>query len=104
MTAPNVYELGGKIEIDLTPYDTEGVPFIPTYARLTIEEPDGTMITYSGGFGVSGGELTTASGFLYTLYKAPQRGWYSYEQWAADSTGREGMFTGGFEVSDIIRN
>lgn len=68
MTKYNVYVLGATPELDLTVYDTNKVAFIPTESRLSIKQPDGQIVTYSGG------DLIEASGYLYTLYRPPIRG------------------------------
>ena len=104
MTKPSVYTLGGKVQIDLITLDTNGIGFMPSLARLSIQDPEGAVVTFSGGVGVVGGELSTASGYLYYLYRPLTIGWYQYEEWSADATGREGTFTNGFDVGDIVRN
>lgn len=96
MVRPNVYVLGGITEIDLTPTDLAGDFFIPSESRLSIKEPDGDIIT------VSGGDFITASGYLYYLYRPPTVGWFQYESWVKDSTGRETAQTNGFEVIDKV--
>lgn len=103
---PNRYVLGGKVELDITTYNVNGDTFIPDYARLSIKEPDGTIITVSGGIGVSSPDLeeTTASGYLYYLYRPRLRGWVEYETWVRDGSGREGTATHGFDVVDFVEN
>ena len=96
MVKPNRYVLGGVEEIDMTPTDQDGVFFVPSELRLSIKEPSGDIIT------VSGGEVTLASGYLFYLYRPPTTGWYEYENWVADSTGREKVVTNGFEVIDRV--
>lgn len=94
---PNVYVLGGKPEIILTPLDLEGVFFVPTQSRLSIKEPDGTVIT------VSGGDFTiVGSGYLSYIFHPTQVGWYEYEGWVKDGNGREDTDTHGFDVTQAI--
>lgn len=97
---PNVYILGGKPEIDLTTTDINGDPMIPVLSRLSIKQPDGQIITYSGG------DFTIASGYQfmyqYILYRPPTIGWYEYEGWVSDGAGREDAATRGFEVKDRV--
>lgn len=96
MVKPNRYVLGGNHELRLTPKDQNGVFFVPSEYRMSIKEPDGDVIT------VSGAELTTASGYIYYLYKPLTTGWIEYESWVKDSAGREAVETNGFEVYDRI--
>jgi len=93
---PNVYVLGGKPEIDITPLDLNNNFFQPTLMRLSIKQPDGVIVTYSGA------DLTLASGYYFTLYRPPVIGWYEYETWARDGIGREATATNGFEVIDRV--
>jgi hypothetical protein len=106
MSKPNVYVLGGKIEIDLTSYDVDGDTFIPDYARLSIKEPDGVIITVSGGVGVLSPDLTATavSGYLYYYYRPRLKGWVEYESWVKDGSGREGTDTAGFDIIDNVTN
>jgi hypothetical protein len=60
--------------------------------------PTGTV----GRSGGSGGGLVQASGYLYCLYAFPLVGWYQYEAWVRDATGREDAATRGFEVIDEV--
>jgi len=92
----NTYILGGTPEINITAYDRDGVAFEPTETRLSIKQPDGVTITYSGA------DLTLGSGYQWTLYRPPIRGWYEYESWVKDGTGREATETNGFEVIDRV--
>lgn len=92
----NTYVLGGTPEIDLTAYDKNNNTFTPTEARLSIKQPDGAIVTYSGG------DLTQGSGFLYLLYRPPVIGWYEYEGWVKDPNGREVSSTNGFDVIDRV--
>ena len=94
--ATNKYVLGSKPEIDITPKDQNGIFFVPSLMRLSIKEPTGTIVT------VSGAELTLASGYFLYLYQPATVGWYEYESWVADSTGREISKTKGFEVIDRV--
>lgn len=98
MAKPNVYVLGGITEIDATPTDQDGVFFVPSESRLSIKEPSGTIITVSGG----GLSMSPTSGYLYYLYRPTTIGWYEYEQWVKDSTGREIVKTNGFDVIDRV--
>jgi hypothetical protein len=94
---PNVYVLGGKPEIDLEFQDQQGVTFIASLVRLSIAQPDGTIIT------LSGGDMTMLSGAIYSyMYRPPTKGWYEYEGWGRDSAGREIAMTNGFEVIDRV--
>jgi hypothetical protein len=93
---PNVYVLGGKTELRIDVTTIEGIKMIPIQSRLSIKEPSGVIVTYSGG------DLTIASGYLYTLYRPPTTGWYQYEAWALDASGREDAATRGFEVIDEV--
>lgn len=95
---PNVYELGGTPELRLNFYDENGKEFIPIESRLSIEEPGGNIVT------LSGGDLTTASGYLYYLYHPQVKGWYEYKGWGKDGTGREIAMAKGFEVSEHLLN
>lgn len=96
MAQPHRYVLGGVVEIDVTPKDQDGVFFVPAEQRLSIKEPDGDIIT------ASGADLTTSSGYFYYLYRPPINGWFQYESWVKDSTGREITETKGFEVYDKV--
>lgn len=93
---PNVYVLGGKPELILTTTDINGTPFIPVAARLSVKNPDGTIVTYSGA------DMTEASGYLSLLYHPLTVGWYEYEGWVADPSGKEDAATQGFEVIDNV--
>lgn len=42
------------------------------------------------------------SGTLTYVYAPPVKGWYSYEGWGRDTSGREIAKTNGFEVVDTI--
>lgn len=96
MAKPNRYVLGSKPELDVTFYNTEGVRFTPSEYRLSVKEPTGTIVTYSGG------ELTQGSGYLYVLYKPPLVGYYEYEGWGKDGAGREIASTASFEIYDNL--
>lgn len=96
MAKPNVYVLGAVPEIDVTPKDLDGIFFVPNESRVSIKEPDGDVITYSGG------DLTLASGYLFLLYRPEMIGWYEYETWVKDGTGREATDTNGFDVIDRV--
>lgn len=96
MTAPNRYVLGGTPEIDVTTTDQNGITFVPVAMRLSIKQPDGVIIT------LSGGDLTIASGYMYYLYRPLTIGWYEYESWVRDGTGREDTATNGFDVYDRV--
>lgn len=93
---PNRYVLGGVPEIDVTPSDQDGVFFVPSQMRLSIKAPTGEIVT------VSGAELISASGYFYYLYHPETTGWYEYESWVADSSGRAKAETNGFEVIDRV--
>jgi hypothetical protein len=96
MVRYNVYVLGGKPEIDLTFTDTDDEAFAPSESRLSIKQPDGVIVTYSGG------DMTLASGYMFVLYRPPTIGWYEYEGWGKDGNGREIASTNGFEVIDRV--
>ena len=96
MAKPHRYVLGSTPEIDLIPKDEDGVVFEPVLVRLSIKEPSGTIITYSGA------DLTQGSGYLYTLYSPPLVGFYEYEGWVKDGTGREIASTASFEIYDRL--
>ena len=96
MTAPHRYVLGGNEEIFFTPKDQDGIFFVPSEMRLSIEDPQGVIFT------VSGAGLTTASGYLSYLYKPVLKGWHQYEVWVKDGNGREKVETAGFEVYDKV--
>jgi hypothetical protein len=93
---PNVYVLGAKPELRLETTGIDGTKITPTESRLSIKRPDGEIVTFSGG------DLTAASGYQYLLYQPPTIGWYEYEGWVKDSTGREDASTKGFEVTDRV--
>lgn len=93
---PNVYILGARPELWLTPRDRNDEFFTPTEMRLSVEQPDGVIVTYSGA------EMTLASGYYYVLYRPLLIGWYEYEGWVKDGTGREAAQTRGFEVTDRV--
>lgn len=96
MTKPNRYVLGSSPEIDLTFTDENGDSFTPVEIRLSIKEPTGTIVTYSGG------DLTAGSGYLYVVYRPPVVGYYPYEGWGIDGAGREIASTASFEVFDKV--
>ncbi len=97
MVTPHRYVLGSKPEIDVTPTDLDGIFFVPTQSRVSIKEPTGNIVTYSGI------DLTLASGYLYLLYEPQIVGWHEYEVWVMDGSGREAAKTNGFEVYDRVR-
>jgi len=97
MVKPNVYVLGGRPELLLTPTDQNGEFFTPSEMRLSVKEPTGSIYT------VSGGDLTAVvSGYYFYQYHPETIGWYEYEGWAKDSAGREIAQTNGFEVIDRV--
>lgn len=96
MTKPHRYVLGTTPEIDLNFDDTNDQPFTPTEVRLSIKEPTGIIITYSGA------DLTQGSGYLYTIYRPPIVGYYEYEGWGKDGSGKEIASTAGFEIYDRL--
>lgn len=94
---PGKYNLGGTVEIDLTAYDTSNIVFIPTETRLSIKEPTGNIVT------VSGTALITTSGNMqFYIYRPPFTGWFAYECWVKDNSGREVVKSSGFEVVDVV--
>lgn len=93
---PNVYVLGGNAELRLDVTGIDGTPITPIQSRLSVKAPTGVITTYSGG------DMLTASGYSYVLYKYPYIGWYQYEAWAKDASGREDVATRGFEVIDLV--
>ena len=96
MARPNVYILGSKPRLKLTFTDEDGDAFAPSESRLSIKQPDGVIITYSGG------EMTQASGYMFVLYRPPVIGWYEYEGWGLDGLGQEVANTKGFDVIDRV--
>lgn len=96
MAKINRYVLGSRPRLKITPVDQDGVFFVPSEIRLSVKEPTGSITTYSGG------DLTTASGYLYALYKPLTTGYYEYEGWVKDSGGLEDASTKGFEVYDNV--
>lgn len=96
MSGTNRYVLGGNEEIYFTPTDQDGIFFVPSEMRLSIEDPQGVIFT------VSGAGLTTASGYMSYIYKPELKGWYQYEVWIKDLTGREKVETHGFEIYDKV--
>lgn len=97
MTAANVYVLGGNNKLILRSIDQDGEYFIPTEMRLSVKQPDGDIIT------VSGGEMDfVSSGESYYLYRYPTIGWFEYEGWVKDGHGFEDTATNGFEVIDHV--
>jgi hypothetical protein len=95
---PSVYVLGGKPELKLVFENASGYSFTPVEVRLSIKAPDGAITTVSGSAGLS----VTASGIYTYLYKPASIGWYEYEGWGKDSSGREIADTSGFEVVDRL--
>jgi hypothetical protein len=114
MTAPHRYVLGGNQELDMAFKDLNGIYFVPNASRLSIKQPDGVIVTLSGGQLImasgyldipdSNGRLisTYVSPYFYTLYRPPTTGWFEYESWVRDGTGREDTETAGFEVIDRV--
>jgi hypothetical protein len=96
MVNTNVYILGGSPELKLEFYDQNGDAMVPSEVRLSIKDPTGEIITYSGA------ELTPVSGYLYYIYHPTVIGWHEYEGWGKDGTGREIAQTNGFEVVDRL--
>jgi hypothetical protein len=93
---PNTYVLGGKVRLKAATTDPNDNPVVPIETRLSIKQPDGAIITYSGG------DLVIASGYQYILYRPPTIGWYEYEGWVKDAVGGEDADTHGFEVVDRV--
>jgi hypothetical protein len=96
MVNPNVYVLGGSPELRLEFFDQQGEPMVPNESRLSVKSPEGNIVTYSGA------DLSSASGYLYYIYHPSIIGWYEYEGWGKDGTGREIAQTNGFEVVDRL--
>jgi hypothetical protein len=96
MAKPSVYILGSKPRLKLDFRTEDGDAFTPLESRLSIKQPDGQIITYSGG------DMTQGSGYLYVLYRPPVIGWYEYEGWGKDGLEQEVAKTKGFEVSDRV--
>jgi hypothetical protein len=96
MSRPKTYTLGSRPEIILAVTDDEGLVVLPTLARLSVEEPDGTVFT------VSGGVMTSNGTYLSYVYDPQQVGWYEYEGWVRDSAGRESASQNGFTVIDRV--
>jgi hypothetical protein len=94
---PSKYTLGGTIEIDLTTYDTNNIVFIPSESRLSVKDPVGAILT------VSGDAFTATSGSMqFYIYRPPYTGWYEYEIWVKDNSGREVVKSRGFDVVDRV--
>jgi len=98
----NTYVLGGNPELDVTAYDTDNHPFIPNEVRLSVKDPTGLITTISGGINNPPSDLIQASGYMYYLYRPPVIGWYEYESWVKDGSGRETTATNGFEIVDRL--
>lgn len=96
MARKNRWVLGSTPEIRITPKDQDGIFFVPSETRLSIQAPDGEITT------VSGGGLLVASGYMYYEYKPETVGWYQYEVWVKDSGGKEKAETDGFEMFDKV--
>lgn len=92
---PNVYVYGARPEIVLSPLDIDGNPFVPDEARLTIDAPNGTIT-------VSGAQMTQDGDYLTYIYTPTTSGYFAYEAWVADTTGRETAEHNGFYVIDRI--
>lgn len=93
MGKPSVYVLGSSPEILLAFTDTDDEPFVPSEVRLSIEEPTGTVVTFSGG------DMTTLSGgILSIVYSPPVIGWYSYTGWGKDNANRTISKDNGFDI------
>ena len=94
---PNRYVLGTTPRLKVTPKDQDGIFFVPTLSRVSVKHPDGTIFTYSGG------DLTTASGYMYLVFDFADRiGWYQWESWVKDGNGLEDAATRGFEIYDLV--
>jgi hypothetical protein len=93
---PNKYNLGSKPELLLTTIGISDESIIPTESRLSIKSPDGVILT------VSGADMIVASGYIFYRYTPETKGWYEYEAWVKDGTGREDAATRGFEVTDRV--
>lgn len=96
MTAINRYVLGGNEEIYFTPKDQDGIFFVPSEMRLSVEDPQGVIYT------VSGGNVIQASGYFSLIYKPVLKGRHQYEVWVKDASGREKVETAGFEIYDKV--
>ena len=94
---PATYVLGSKPELDALFTDTNGDVFTPVYSRISVRDPMGNIYTASGD-----AMSTNPDGTLYILYEPQTRGWYQWEAWGQDGTGREIAKTRGFEVSDPL--
>lgn len=93
----NRYVLGTHPRLKVFPIDTEGIIFVPSEVRLSVKNPTGTIITYSGG------DFTfVPSGYLYVIYAPETVGWYQYEAWVRDGNGLEDATTRGFEIYDLV--
>lgn len=93
---PNKYNLGSKPDLLLTTVGIHDESIIPTESRISVKSPDGVIFT------VSGADMTVASGYMFYTYTPPTIGWYEYEGWVKDGTGREDAATRGFEVTDRV--
>ena len=94
---PNVYSLGARPEIRIAVVDDAGAVVQPTEARLSIQDASGTITT------VSGADMTWTDStyYAYTYYPTAS-GFYSYEAWAKDSSGREVADSNSFHVYDRV--
>jgi hypothetical protein len=96
MTRPKNYVLGSTPEIRLATTDTDGNSVSPTLARLTIDAPDGTTLT------ISGGVMTDNVTYLSYVYSPTVSGFFMYEAWVEDSSGNEASSQHGFYVVDRV--
>lgn len=93
---PHIYTLGTSPRLVLETVDIDGLPITPTEARISIEKPDGTVFT------VSGGLMTQVGDNLTYEYSPLTEGWYMYEGWIKSADGREASQTKGFYVTDSV--
>ena len=95
----NEYILGGKPEITVTTTDLNGVTFIPSLIRISVQAPDGSITTVSG---TDTSDVIVSSGYVSYYYKPATIGWYATETWIKDGSGREDTDGSGFEVIDSV--
>jgi hypothetical protein len=93
---PNRYVLGSTPDLTLKYYDENNQLIVPLESRLTVKEPDGTIVTYSGI------DMIQAPDHLYVIYRPPVIGHYEYEGWGKDGDGRETASTLSFEIYDRL--
>lgn len=92
------FELGGNVKLSETTEDEDGNAFIATDSRLSVQDPTSSVFT------VSGEGMVLASGEMSYLYTPFVRGFYNYEFWWVDPSGREFVTAHGFDITDYLVN